>query len=81
LHFQDAGEEKIAKSIEALKEVEWVFAGHCTGIKEVNVNDYLPGDRILEAKENPEFFRLRNRIMALTREQAKRTEEIMVADE
>jgi metal-dependent hydrolase (beta-lactamase superfamily II) len=33
LHFQDAGEEKIAKSIEALKEVEWVFAGHCTGFE------------------------------------------------
>ena len=33
LHFQDASEEKIAKSIEALKEVEWVFAGHCTGFE------------------------------------------------
>ena len=33
LHFQDAGEEKVAKSIEALKEVEWVFAGHCTGFE------------------------------------------------
>ena len=31
LHFQDASEEKVAKSVEALKEVEWVFAGHCTG--------------------------------------------------
>ena len=31
LHFQDAGEEKIEKSIEALKDVDWVFAGHCTG--------------------------------------------------
>ncbi|MCP4627924.1 MAG: ABC transporter ATP-binding protein [bacterium] len=60
----------------------FVFSARpATIIKVVNVNDYLPGDRILEAKENPEFFRLRNRIMALTREQAKRTEEIMVADE
>jgi 7,8-dihydropterin-6-yl-methyl-4-(beta-D-ribofuranosyl)aminobenzene 5'-phosphate synthase len=33
LHFQDAGEEKVAKSIEALKEVDWVFAGHCTGFE------------------------------------------------
>lgn len=31
LHFQDAGEEKIEKSFEALKDVDWVFAGHCTG--------------------------------------------------
>ncbi|CAB1058390.1 hypothetical protein D1BOALGB6SA_3146 [Olavius sp. associated proteobacterium Delta 1] len=33
LHFQDASEEKIAKSIGALKEVEWIFAGHCTGFE------------------------------------------------
>jgi 7,8-dihydropterin-6-yl-methyl-4-(beta-D-ribofuranosyl)aminobenzene 5'-phosphate synthase len=33
LHFQDASEEKITKSIETLKEVEWVFAGHCTGFE------------------------------------------------
>lgn len=31
LHFQDASEEKVAKSIEALEAVDWAFAGHCTG--------------------------------------------------
>jgi len=31
LHFMDASEEKITKSIEALSEVDWIFAGHCTG--------------------------------------------------
>ncbi|MBA7563321.1 hypothetical protein ES708_04976 [subsurface metagenome] len=31
LHFIGASEEKIEKSIEALCEVDWVFAGHCTG--------------------------------------------------
>lgn len=33
LHLIDAGEEKIEKSVEALRDVEWVFAGHCTGFK------------------------------------------------
>lgn len=31
LHFQDASEEKIERSIEALRKVDWVLAGHCTG--------------------------------------------------
>jgi len=31
LHLIDASEEKIEKSIEALHEVDWIFAGHCTG--------------------------------------------------
>ena len=31
LHLIDASEEKVEKSIEALREVDWVFAGHCTG--------------------------------------------------
>jgi len=31
LHFIDASEKKIEKSIEALHEVDWIFAGHCTG--------------------------------------------------
>jgi len=31
LHFMDASEEKIEKSVKALDEVDWVFAGHCTG--------------------------------------------------
>lgn len=33
LHFMDASEEKIEKSIEALGEVDWIFAGHCTGFE------------------------------------------------
>ncbi len=31
LHLIDASEEKVKKSVEALREVDWVFAGHCTG--------------------------------------------------
>ncbi|MEA1927111.1 MAG: MBL fold metallo-hydrolase [Candidatus Auribacterota bacterium] len=31
LHFQDASKEKIERSIEVLREVDWVLAGHCTG--------------------------------------------------
>ncbi len=31
LHFIDASEEKVEKSVEALREVDWVLAGHCTG--------------------------------------------------
>ena len=45
LHFQDAGEEKVAKSIEALKEVEWVFAGHCTGFEGMCRIAGVKGDR------------------------------------
>lgn len=33
LHLIDASEEKIAKSVEALRDVDWVFAGHCTGFE------------------------------------------------
>ena len=33
LHLIDASEEKVEKSIEALREVDWVFAGHCTGFE------------------------------------------------
>jgi 7,8-dihydropterin-6-yl-methyl-4-(beta-D-ribofuranosyl)aminobenzene 5'-phosphate synthase len=33
LHLQDASQEKIEKSVEALKEADWVFAGHCTGFE------------------------------------------------
>ncbi len=31
LHLIDASEEKITKSVEVLRDVDWVFAGHCTG--------------------------------------------------
>ena len=33
------------KSIEALKEVEWVFAGHCTGFEGMCRIDGVKGDR------------------------------------
>jgi len=45
LHFQDASEEKIAKSIEALEEVDCVFAGHCTGFDGMCRIANMKGDR------------------------------------
>jgi 7,8-dihydropterin-6-yl-methyl-4-(beta-D-ribofuranosyl)aminobenzene 5'-phosphate synthase len=45
LHFQGASEEKIEKSIEALKEVDWVFAGHCTGFEGMRRIANAKGDR------------------------------------
>jgi 7,8-dihydropterin-6-yl-methyl-4-(beta-D-ribofuranosyl)aminobenzene 5'-phosphate synthase len=33
LHLTDASEEKVEKTIDALREVDWVFAGHCTGFE------------------------------------------------
>jgi 7,8-dihydropterin-6-yl-methyl-4-(beta-D-ribofuranosyl)aminobenzene 5'-phosphate synthase len=32
LHFIDASNEKVNRSIEALQAVDWIFAGHCTGV-------------------------------------------------
>ncbi len=49
-------------------------------IEQVTVGDYLPGERSLETKDKEEFFRLRNRIMGLTREQARRTEELLATE-
>jgi len=49
-------------------------------IEEVTVGEHLPGERNLETKENADFFRLRNRIMALTREQARRTQEMLAKE-
>ena len=58
----------------------FVFSARPATIMEVvNVSDQLPGERGLESKERQEFFRLRNRIMALTREQARRNEELLRA--
>jgi 7,8-dihydropterin-6-yl-methyl-4-(beta-D-ribofuranosyl)aminobenzene 5'-phosphate synthase len=45
LHFIDAGEEKIEKSVEALKEVDWIFAGHCTGFDGMRRMANAYGDR------------------------------------
>ena len=49
-------------------------------IEQVTVGDYLPGERSLETKDKEEFFRLRNRSMGLTREQARRTEELLATE-
>jgi len=45
LHLIDASEEKIEKSIEALREVEWVLAGHCTGFDGLRRIANVMGDR------------------------------------
>jgi 7,8-dihydropterin-6-yl-methyl-4-(beta-D-ribofuranosyl)aminobenzene 5'-phosphate synthase len=45
LHFLDASEEKIEKSIEALGEVDWIFAGHCTGFDGLRRLANFHGDR------------------------------------
>lgn len=47
-------------------------------IEEVTVADHLPAEHGLEIKESQEFFRLRNHVVALTRAQARRTEEMMM---
>jgi 7,8-dihydropterin-6-yl-methyl-4-(beta-D-ribofuranosyl)aminobenzene 5'-phosphate synthase len=44
LHFKDASEEKVAKSVEALREVDWVFAGHCTGFDGLHRIASMKGD-------------------------------------
>lgn len=47
LHLIDANEEKIEKSIEALREVEWVFAGHCTGLDSIRKMAAILGERLV----------------------------------
>ena len=47
-------------------------------IEEVRVADHLPDARPLELKESEVFFRLRNRILGITRAQALRTEQLMM---
>jgi 7,8-dihydropterin-6-yl-methyl-4-(beta-D-ribofuranosyl)aminobenzene 5'-phosphate synthase len=46
LHLIDASEEKVDKSIEALREVDWVFAGHCTGFEGLRKMANKLGDRL-----------------------------------
>lgn len=46
LHFTDASEEKVEKSIEALREVDWVFAGHCTGFDGIRRMADVLGERL-----------------------------------
>jgi len=45
LHLIDASEEKIAKSVKALGEVDWIFAGHCTGFDGMRKLANAHGDR------------------------------------
>ncbi len=47
-------------------------------LEEVRVSDYLPAERNLETKESETFFKLRNRILAITRAQALRTEQLLM---
>ena len=46
LHLIDASEEKVDKSIEALREVDWVFAGHCTGFEGLRKMANKLGERL-----------------------------------
>jgi len=47
-------------------------------LEEVRVCDVLPAARTLEHKDSETFFKLRNRILGITRAQALRTEQIMM---
>jgi NitT/TauT family transport system ATP-binding protein len=49
-------------------------------LQEVRVTDYLPPERNLETKDSETFFKLRNRILGITRAQALRNEQIMMAE-
>jgi len=46
LHFTNASEEKVEKSIDALREVDWVFAGHCTGFDGIRRMADVLGERL-----------------------------------
>lgn len=47
-------------------------------IEEIRVGEFIDGDRSLETKSSQTFFELRNQILAVTRAQALRTEELMM---
>ena len=47
-------------------------------LEDVRVCDVLPSERTLEHKDSEVFFKLRNRILGITRAQALRTEQIMM---
>jgi len=50
-------------------------------LREIRVAEHLgEGARTLETKESETFFRLRNEILHLTREQAKKTEELVAGE-
>ena len=51
-------------------------------VEEVRVAEIIPeAERSIETKESEAFFKLRNRILNLTREEARRTEEILYGHE
>jgi NitT/TauT family transport system ATP-binding protein len=50
-------------------------------LEEVRVSEILPAERSLDTKDSETFFRLRNRILGVTRAQALRTEELMAGGE
>ena len=52
-----------------------------TIIDEFRVADHLPSELDLDIKDSAEFLHLRNRILGITRAQAKRTEELQVESE
>ena len=57
----------------------FVFSARpATIIEEIRVADHLPGERTLAAKSTEDFFHLRVRVLALTREQARRSEAMLV---
>jgi len=47
LHLIDADEEKLEQSISTIKEVDWVFAGHCTGFEGLKRISQAFGDRFV----------------------------------
>jgi len=51
-----------------------------TIIEEVRVADRIAGGRTLKTKESEDFFHLRNHVLELMREQARRTEEMFRPD-
>ena len=61
-----------------LAERVFIFSARpATIIEEVRVNETLPAKRDLKVKDSAEFLHLRNRIQAVIRTQARRTEEEM----
>jgi 7,8-dihydropterin-6-yl-methyl-4-(beta-D-ribofuranosyl)aminobenzene 5'-phosphate synthase len=46
LHLIGANEEKTRQSVKALQEVDWVFAGHCTGFDGLRRIGQAIGDRL-----------------------------------
>jgi NitT/TauT family transport system ATP-binding protein len=61
-----------------LAERVFIFSARpATIIEEVRVNEVLPAKRDLKVKDSAEFLHLRNRIQAVIRAQARRSEEEM----